>query len=433
MEMKSKAGKLMITVVPCLVVLLTTSDVRGQEPTTPAVPTTTYSIHDLGTLGGDNSIPYWITNRGDVIGVSDTGQFDSFGNPIDHAFRWRKGIMRDLGTLGDVDSVGLGGNNRGAVVGNNSYNINHALLWYNGAVADLGTLVGSSGYSWAQQINNAGKAVGGSAAADGTFHAVLWNQGAINDLGTLGGPNTSTHSLANGINNRGQIVGDAQENNIVNPLLGFPPYYPTIWDEGTAMKLGGEPKYAFAGDAFNINNEGTVVGRIAVADSKEGAVAHAYVWDDGVMHDLGVPAGDDNSEALSLNDRGQIVGDSGVGTILGYTPDHALLWQNGSDDDLSWKKGWIDLNTLIAPDSGYYLIQALDVNARGEIVVRAVQQSTGNIHAALLEPQELDAQGGAAMAVAAAPSKSAPRMSVNARRLLGIARRSRLGHVEQPR
>lgn len=56
-----------------------------------AVTQAKYIITDLGTLGGNNSIPNWITNRGDVIGVSDTGQFDSFGNPIDHAFRWRKG------------------------------------------------------------------------------------------------------------------------------------------------------------------------------------------------------------------------------------------------------------------------------------------------------------------------------------------------------
>lgn len=124
--------------------------------------TTAYGIIDLGTLGGDNSIPYWITNTGDVIGVSDIGQF---GNPIDHAFRWSKGLMHDLGTVGDVNSVGLGGNNEGAAVGDNWYNINHTLLWYNGLVADLGTLVGPGGYGWAQQINNAAQIVGGSVAA----------------------------------------------------------------------------------------------------------------------------------------------------------------------------------------------------------------------------------------------------------------------------
>src|SRR6516165_8372050 len=57
----------------------------------------TYSITDLGTLGGNNSFPNWITNSGEVVGVSDTGRFDSSGNPIDHAFRWKNGSMHDLG------------------------------------------------------------------------------------------------------------------------------------------------------------------------------------------------------------------------------------------------------------------------------------------------------------------------------------------------
>jgi len=80
---------------------------------TSAVAQATYSLTDLGTLGGNNSIPFWITNAGDVIGLSDTGQFDTFGNPIDQAFRWRKGGMQDLGTLGDVNSVGLGATTKG--------------------------------------------------------------------------------------------------------------------------------------------------------------------------------------------------------------------------------------------------------------------------------------------------------------------------------
>jgi probable HAF family extracellular repeat protein len=329
-----------------------------------------YNITDLGTLGGDNSVPIWLTNTGNVIGVSDTGQLDSFGNPIDHGFRWSQGIMEDLGTLGDVNSVGLGGNDEGAAVGNNSYNINHALLWYNGSVADLGTLIGPSGYSWAQQINNPGQAVGGSAAADGTFHAVVWNRGVLSDLGTLSQPGTSLFSLANGINDVGQIVGDSQENDIVNPLLGFPPFFPTMWSQGIATKLGGEPSYTVGGDGYNINNKSQVVGRIAVADPTEGLVSHAYLWQAGVMRDLGVPFGDDNSEALSLNNNGDVVGDSGVGFIFGYTLNHALLWRNDE---------WVDLNTLIPSDSVYYLIKALAVNARGEIVVCAVNVSTGNV------------------------------------------------------
>jgi len=379
----------------------------------------TYSITDLGTVGGNNSIPYWITNTGDVIGHSETGEFDAFGNTIIHSFRWRNGVMEDLGTLGDVNSTGLGGNDKGEVVGNNWYNVNHALVWYNGATSDLGTLVGPGGYSWAQQVNDEDQAVGASAAADGTFHAVLWNRGVINDLGTLGGPNTSTFSLANGINDLGQVVGDSQQNTTVDPILGFPAFYPTLWDNGVATKLGGVPSYAFAGDAFNINNKSQVVGRIAVADPNEGAVAHAYFWQSSVMRDLGVPAGlgDDNSEANSLNDNGQIVGDSGVGFILGYIQNHALLWQNG---------GWIDLNTVIPSDSGYHLIVAFDVNASGQIVVCAVQLSTGNIRAALLTPQPKNVNGSLGPPAITGP-KATPPLSAGARRLLALARNLKSG------
>jgi len=289
-----------------------------------------YSITDLGTLGGNNSVLYWITNTGDVIGISDTGQFDNGTppTPIQHAFRWSKGVMHDLGTLGNVNSVGLGGNDQGAAVGNNWYNINHALLWYKGAVADLGTLVGPGGYSWAQQINNVAQIVGGSAAVDGTFHAVIWNHGLISDLGTYGVPNT--YSFAQGINDLGQVVGGAEPTNISNPILGFPPFHATLWNKGVIQDLGAGPGGSIGSVAFNINNKSQVVGRTAPPDPVEGAVAHAFLWEKGVMHDLGVPAGlgDDNSEANSLNDNGQIVGDSGLGFIESYAPDHALLWQN---------------------------------------------------------------------------------------------------------
>ena len=368
-----------------------------------ALAQTQYSITDVGTLGGYNSVPNWITNTGDVIGVSDTGQFDNFGNSIQHAFRWSKGVMQDLGTAGDVNSIAVGGNDEGASVGWNWYNINHALMWYKDSVADLGTLIGPGGASEALQINDAGQIAGVSYAADGTFHAVLWNQGMIHDLGTYGVPNTN--SVAFGINDRGQVVGVAQLNDVVDPILGFPDYYGTLWDHGEIVNLtAGTP-----GDAFNINNKSQVVGRLLLPDAIEGGVAHAYLWQEGALTDLGVPAGDDNSEANSLNNNGQIVGDSGVGFIETYTPDHALLWQNGA---------WSDLNTLIPPNSGYYLIVASDVNARGQIVVWAVNVNTGNVHAALLSPQPSNLTPGKA----GNAHQTAPHLSANAQRLLTLVR-----------
>jgi probable HAF family extracellular repeat protein len=244
----------------------------------------------------------------------------------------------------------------------------------------------------------------------------------MTDLGTLGGPN----SVAGGINDNGQIIGISQLNDVPSPILGFPPFNAVIWYRGVITDLGPGPNGGIGTAGNSINNRGQAVGRIAIPDPAEGAVAHAFVWESGVMHDLGVPSGlgDDNSEALSLNNNGQIVGDSGIGFIETYNSDHALLWQDGE---------WADLNTLIPADSGYHLIVAFDINARGQIVVCAVQQSTGDVHAALLTPQQEDDSESSHVttthrAAAAAASPGAPFLSEGARRLLERARRTKVTH-----
>ena len=377
-----------------------------------------YTITDLGTLGGNNSIPYWITNRGEVVGVSDTGQFDTSGNPIDHAFRWVGGRMQDLNTLGGTNSSATGANAAGQAAGISDVTsglTSHAVLWSAGTMTDLGALNGPNGYSFAQLINAEGQVAGGSTTADGGFDAVVWHHGAISDLGTLPCPTGGCQSFANGINDLGQIVGGSQVSDVPDPTLGFPPYHAALWSRREILDLGAGPNGSLGSVAFNINNRRQVVGRTAPPDPIEGAVAHAFLWESGIMHDLGVPAelGDDNSEANSLNDSGQIVGDSGVGFIESYSPDHALLWQSGH---------WTDLNTLIPGDSGYYLIVAFDVNARGQIVVCAVQASTGNIHAAVLTPQPSGVDENA-VSSAARVSTGAPSISENARRLLILARK----------
>ncbi len=71
------------------------------------------------------------------------------------------------------------------------------------AVTDLGTLPGGSS-SFAYGINNSGQIVG-DAYANGTAlqHAFLYSGGSMQDLGTLGGQ----ESYAYGINDSGLIVG----------------------------------------------------------------------------------------------------------------------------------------------------------------------------------------------------------------------------------
>jgi probable HAF family extracellular repeat protein len=389
-----------------------------------------YRITDLGTLGGNNSIPFWITNSGDVVGVSDTGRFDGFGAPIDHAFVWRNGSMRDLGTLGGNNSGAGAANDEGEIVGISDVTegtASHTTLWDKGAIIDLDTLNGPDVQSVPNSINNRGQIVGLTFRADGTLHGVLWQDRKMIDLGTLGGPS----SVALGINDNGQIIGISEYNDVPDPIFGFPLYNPVIWYKGVITDLGSGPNGGIGGDGFDINNRGQAVGRTAIRDPAEGAVAHAFLWESGVTRDLGVPdgLGDDNSEALSLNNNGEIVGDSGVGFIETYSSDHALLWQDGA---------WADLNTLIPANSGYQLIIAPSINARGQIVVWAVQLSTGNIHAALLTPQQTEEQRiGAAespkvassvRASASTPSPGTPMVSDGARRLMELARRAKFSH-----
>ncbi|MBS1812766.1 MAG: DUF3466 family protein [Acidobacteria bacterium] len=92
-----------------------------------------------------------------------------------------------------------------------------------------------------------------------------------------------------------------------------------IVDLGT---LGG-----FESKAFGINSLGQVVGYAENADNQY----HAFLWQNGIMKDLGTVANLNESYAYAINDVGQVVG---TATNLGSTTPHAFLWQNGTLTDI---------------------------------------------------------------------------------------------------
>ena len=173
---------------------------------------------DLGTLGGDYSEATGINNRGEVVGLSN---IDSQGGPL-HPFLYRHGLMQDLGTFGGTISAAYAVNDLGEVVGYSTTPSNleqHPFLYRHGRMYDLGTLGGSQpyrggNYNYAAAINNWGQVVGQATTATGAFHAFLYNNGKMTDLNNLvkltavpGPAGLLVLISANGINDRGEIVG----------------------------------------------------------------------------------------------------------------------------------------------------------------------------------------------------------------------------------
>src|SRR5262245_15142241 len=101
----------------------------------------TYTVVDLGTLGGNQALALAI-NDGLVVGWSETTVSPPFAR---HAFVWTQpGGMVDLGTFGGSDSYALGVSN-GQVVGwaQTPEGYHHAFIWSEAdGLTDLGTLGG---------------------------------------------------------------------------------------------------------------------------------------------------------------------------------------------------------------------------------------------------------------------------------------------------
>lgn len=123
--------------------------------------------------------------------------------------------------------------------------------------------------------------------------------------------------------------------------------------------------------ANDINEKSQVVGsssRQRLIGEKRDPPRHAFLWERGRMSDLGALPNAENSEADAINNHGAIVGKSGG---------RAVLWKNGRIRDL---------NDLIPKDSGWTLVEAHDINDKGQIVGDGRKGDGGELRAFLLTP-----------------------------------------------
>jgi probable HAF family extracellular repeat protein len=308
---------------------------------------------DLGTLGGPNSAVSWPVknNRGEIVGIAETATIDPLGETFSCApffgtphsghtcqgFLWRDGVMTALPTLGGNNSYATGANDRGRVVG-----------WAENTVHDP-TCV-------APQVLQ--------------FRAVVWKprDGQIQELSPLPGDSASA---ATAINEKGQVVGIS---GTCDRAFGrFSAAHAVIWEDGTVTDLGN-----LGGVAWNtptaINHRGDIAGFSDFPGDEDGGFnAHAVLWPkNGSIQDLGTLEGDVVSLAFGINDHGQVVGQS-----IGGGSSRAVLWQDGVKTDL---------NTLTAPGSPF-LIYANDINDRGEIAGQGCQPCAGETFAVKLIPR----------------------------------------------
>jgi probable HAF family extracellular repeat protein len=324
-----------------------------------------YTITDLGSLGGGLSEAMAVNSSGAVAGMSTLASGDQ------RAVSCINGSLNNLGTLGGTYSTALGINDHNQVVGQSTRSgdaASHAFLYSSGSMHDLGTLGGTN--SQANAINLGGQIVGWSnTSGDLSSHAFIYSNGTMTDLGTLGGPN----SQADAINNNGQVTGASLDTALNTEAF--------LYSSGSMTNLG--TLGGTYSEGFAINLSGQVVGQSSTSgDANE----RAFLYSGGTMTSLGTLGGA-NSKAFAMNDSGTIVGEADVNA---YSSD-AFIYSGGH---------MTDLNSLLPAGSGWTLWCATGINNAGQIVGYGIDLQ-GFEHAFLLSP---NTSGASSLSVTGYPS-----------------------------
>jgi probable HAF family extracellular repeat protein len=284
--MKTKILRNILTTVCLLAALsiLICAAAPGRSSTT-APMHHTYTLIDLGTFGGPTSYNY----------PENAREMNNRGEVTGQAAT----------TIPDPNYP----NFNPIVFGGPDPFLEHAFIWSHGVLIDLGAIPGANG-SGAGAINNAGVAAGASTTGSidpltgwPAAAAVIWRNGTMIPLGNLGGQ----QGVCNAINDRGQ-VGGMGSNTIPDP-------------------------FSFFGVLFGSNGSSLTETR-------------AFVWEQGVMRDIGTLGGPDaaifdmsNAGAVGLSYTNSIPNPTtGIPTV------DPFLWVNGTMIDLGTLGGSLRLS-----------------------------------------------------------------------------------------
>lgn len=386
-----------------LLILLPGLAAQGQNPKP------RYRVTDLGTLGGSYSFAYGVNDAGVVSGAAATpSQTDGFSQT---AFLWDAHLgMINLGTLGgaacpDCSSSAGGPNAKGVSAlfsetaetdpngedfcGFGTHHQCLGAIWKNGTLSALDNLKGGNN-SAAEWVNNRGQVVGeaDNGVEDSTcasitpfqvqrFEAVIWEaNGEIRELRPLKG---DTVGYAFGINENGEAVGVTgvcSETRLPPITPGANAPHGVLWEkDGTPINIG-----SLGGGPFTIPSDVNDFGLVAGASLSTDGTIHPFFWTrQRGIQDLGTFPGAILTGipcCHTLNNRGDAVGLTVDGTTFNM---RAVLFHDGK---------LFDLNTLIPADSGWNLQFGGSINERGQIVGWGT--INGNTHAFLATPCDDD-------------------------------------------
>jgi probable HAF family extracellular repeat protein len=339
-----------------------------------------FRLIDLGTLGGRETFPVDLNDRGVVVGAS-------YSDGGLRGFVWQRGSMQPVGPR-QFTSQAHAVNERGQVLGTftDESGVLQSFVWHRGGTTVLPTLGGQR--TAANAINERGQIAGTSEDPDGVLHAVLWEDGQIRDLGSMlyafwaGVALGEQGQVAFNSDGHGYLWEDDRLTDLGSALPGIPWAYTVpvdIDDHGTVtgytINAPGGDVAAFQwrqgnlrvlprGDAYpagvgclpalHANNRGQVIGGVTVA----GSGCHAAVRTVRGVQDLGTFGGA-SSTALGINRHGVVVGWAELADGGRF---RAAWWAGGAAIDIGVLPGDVSSKAMAVNDRGQVIGQSIDAD-----------------------------------------------------------------------
>ncbi|HEY2468263.1 MAG TPA: hypothetical protein VGI45_10570 [Terracidiphilus sp.] len=231
-----------------------------------------FHMNALPTLGGNNGQASSINSSGEISGTAETAVTDPGCPPhlISSPVLWEKGKPQPLPTVdNDTDGDAFWINDLGHAAGqtyNCSQSVTHAVSWINGtatALPDYGHGAVAFGNNDLDQI------VGAVGSPDGTLYGAVWQNGTLTSFRPFPG---DSFAIASGINNRGQVVGSTFDSHL-NWAHAF------IYQDGVMTDLNTlfASSNLFATMANKINERGQISAMAIVRSGPDTGNIHAIL------------------------------------------------------------------------------------------------------------------------------------------------------------